>query len=1130
MTIHKFYENPQSFINLDDRPPSTPNYNVIPSLKISLNGQEIKSILDTGAQISLISKHIIERDPELKKALVPIKKMNIIATNNKRLGTISNSLNIIANLNGNSHIMRFFVFDQLMYDAIVGIDNIRKLQMILNFTNNKITIEGKDTRMEEPQIEIFDTECRITEIKEDEEDERKKKLVYNIKDDNKKIIMVKEEIKSEGSSAFSPPLQKIIASTEAEVEEEKFMYENDFYHFHEDLIEDNEFKDYLIKNNKKINIDDFISKLNLEAEEASALEAILKQNSIVYNSQTIFAKDYEHQIIINDHTPFNSNPYPIPQAYRKQVDEHIQDLLKQGIIKKSNSCYISPVVIIHKKDNSIRLCLDARKINKRIQPAYEAPINIDILLSRCHGSNIFTKLDLQSAFYLLPLTEASKQYCSFKVGGEIFSFQSCAFGIRCSPSALIRFLNKILNEFNAFSSHYFDDILIFSKNREQHIEHVRTIIQKLGDNGMKINLDKCQFFQTEVPYLGHLINQKGITLVDEKYAEIQNFARPKKIKELRAFLGLINYYKRFIDNHSRKTVPLLKLLKKNIKWNWGPEQENAFINVKNNFIKNLLLCHPDFSQPFLLRSDASHNAVASEIVQIQNNVEVPIQFTSRILRDQELRYTVTEKELYAIIHGVTKFRYYLLGRPFKIQTDHIALTHILDKRFANNRIYRWSLLLNEYDFEICYLPGKNMIAPDILSRQFTTTKPEDIVISNVNLKKYGPCSYAKIKNIQETNVYLQSLKELIQQHQGQYKGYFIKGNLIAKHIGRTQVYVLEPVYTSDIIRKLHLEYHHIGIRKTWLLFREAFYCKNDQKLIASIISACKTCQLAKQKNHKYEYLPRSIITQNKLEIIAIDYLSNLPRSSKGYRNVLVIVDVFTKFIKLVPTQNCDTDSTLQGLYEFFQEHGNPKIVLSDNASYFNNDRYRQSLQERNIKAYYTTIRHPSSNVSERYVKECIKFLRIMLADNHHLWAKHLKKIEYVINNTPHLNHEQTPYYLMIGQHSPRHWNIEEIDNLQDIYEEVRQKLQSKADKWQEKEGAKRKRLQEYHEGDSVLIKNYRVTNKRLKQVAKLMPAYIGPYIVDQRIGDTTYILIDPETATVKGRFHCTLLCPFIKEV
>lgn len=1091
-----FYDNPHNFLELDEV--NIKPISFIPSIKIKIQDFKTKAILDTAAEISLIKTEKALKLKDFDKCVDKIKKIELISANQKKMGQISQKIITLVEINNKSYLMEFYLYDQIPYNCLIGVDNIKKYDMILDFEKEQLKIQDNYIKFE--KVTEF-CDCIIEEEKEE------------------------EKLSKEGKSVEINEERDIYNINQREYYDDYYLNENEEEDYEENKENDIIKNERIIINeyNKKGYIQELVKKIEIKEEVRERLKEILLDNSITYNDEITFARNYEHNIQINDETPLQCKNYPIPFHFRYQVNTEIEKLIKQGIIERSNSYFISPIVIVKKSDNSLRICLDAREINKRIKPGFETPQTIEVLMGKCGTSKWYTKIDLKSAFWLIKLGEDSKKYCAFNINGNIYQFKVTPFGMKCSPSALIRFLHKILNKYEDFCVHYFDDILIFSHNEEDHLRHLNVIFSTLAKEGMKINLDKSQFFKTEVNYLGHLVNQKGIQLDTKRIQQIHDYPRPRRIRDIRAFLGLINYYHRFIKDYAKKTYPLLKLVKKNVSWKWTLEQEQAFKDLKESFITELLLYRPNFKFPFILKCDASNHAVAGELSQVQDEVEVPIQFVSRILKPCEIKYSITSKEMLAIIYSISKLRHYLLGKKFKIETDHIALISILNGRIDNNRVYRWSLMLNEYDFEIIYKPGKEMIVPDILSRKYTHKSTTEIMISNVRLYQRGFYSYKRIREVQ-TDTNIQDLKRKLSER-NEFKGYYLEEYLVKKKIGNKSVIVITPKFLEEISLKLHQSYCHIGIRKLWLMIREAFYCINDYKIIKEVIKFCHQCQLSKEKNYHLEPDFRNIIPENKLDLVAIDYLSNLPRSSKGYKNVLVIYDIYTKFTQLIPTEKCNTETTLCGLNTFITEFGKPKAILTDNATYFNNERFRETLNNIGIKTYYSSIRHPQSNPSERIIKEVIKYLRIILEDNHHLWVKKIKIIESLLNDTPNTTHLESPILLMTGHPPKRNWKNEETINIDERLAEVKEKLINKARYRKRQQDKKKRRTIIFNINDLVLVRTLRVTDVRRKVVAKLTKPYQGPYKIISRVGDT-YELMEEETETSKGKFHASSLIKY----
>lgn len=854
------------------------------------------------------------------------------------------------------------------------------------------------------------------------------------------------------------------------------------------------------------------------------IDVLLKHKEL-FNYRARVTNIYEHKLCVNESLPYNTRIYPIPYKFREKVKSEILSMIKQGIIEKAETNFINPVVIVKKKDDSIRICLDARKVNQITSPLYDKPVNIDSIIGRLKSNCVYSKLDLKNSFWLIPLHKDSRKYTGFSIEGNIYQFCVVPFGLQSSAAALIRALQVILNKYDDFCNHYIDDILIFSEDEEKHYEHINIILNALDNAGLKLNLDKCQFFQSRIEYLGYIINDKGIDINQNRLEEIRNYPRPKNLRTLRGFLGILNYYKRFIPNLSNKQVPLIELLRKGTRWKWDTNREIAFQDLRTSFHENLLLHNPDYSKTFILRTDASDYGVSGELVQIQNGVEVPICFLSRILKGYETRYSVPEKEMLALCHCINKLKYYLTANEFIVETDHAALQYLMNNRFSNNRIYRWSLLLQEYQLTIRHIPGKRNITADALSRinENERVKPNTFLVAMNRFSSLDGL-YSR-REIEESQERLVNLREKINIQN--YRGYMVKEGFIIKMFDEQEVYVIDDKLTKKIIGDLHIRFGHSGIRKTWKMFRENFYAKYDITIAKSCINNCELCLMGKYKNHINQNIIESVIVERPLEMIAIDYISNLVPSRNKNKHIFVIVDIFTKYIKLYSCQKCNTNTTIIFLNEYYREVGKPNKILSDNATYFDNSRFKNFCQEKEMKLIFTSIRHPNGNPVERYNQEVIKLLRLYVHDKHENWANYIRQIEYYINNVPNSITHISPILLMKNDLPARPWEIEHKKDIEMLHRLAKERIYKAACKYKQKANHRIKKRTKFKLGDFVIIKSNRTPNYRKKLCAKLQLPYEGPYKISKILGENTYELFDERRNLLRGKFHINLMYPYI---
>lgn len=858
--------------------------------------------------------------------------------------------------------------------------------------------------------------------------------------------------------------------------------------------------------------------INCPEERKKKIKLLIEEYKNLFTKENRIAKNYVHKIEVNnDIKNFKAKTYPIPYKYKDQVRDNIKELIKTGIIERSTSQYVNPIVVVVKKNGELRLCLDARNINKFSKPQYEAPMSVEAILGRITRTSVFSKLDLKHSFWLIPLHEDSRDYTAFSIDGEIYRFCVVPFGVQSACSALTKALHQILNKYESFVLHYVDDILIFSKNEEEHYDHLQTVLSELDSAGLKLNNEKCEFYKQEVTYLGYKINQNMIQLDPQRIEIIKEYVRPKNLKTLRGFLGMLNYYKRLIPDLSNKEVPLIELLKKNVKWEWNVQREEAFQDIKAQFLKNLKIYHPNYDIPFVLRTDASIHRLAGVLVQNQEIGEVPISFVSRTTKKSEKNYSTSELELASIIFAVTKLRFYLLGNQFTIETDNQALTSILNNKYGNNRIHRWALLLQEYKFEIKYVPGRLNVVPDSITRMEESSRNNGKQVKiGVNILKETEelFSSQRIKNDQR-NLSERDKERALNDN-----------DIYYKIINENELYLITKDLAQEILKKLHERYGHIGSRKTWLVFRENYIAKGDVAIIKNIIRSCTICQISKDKNSHNQNIPKSITTNKPLETIAIDFMSNLIPNDKNNRNILIILDNFSKFIKLYPTKRTNTRIVQECLRNYFTELGIPEICIMDNATYFNNERIKTWLKKNNVNPVYTSVRHPCANPSERYIREVIKYLRILTYDHHKQWEQYLPTIEEFMNGIPNTVTKVAPVVLMKRESPDRPWKYEKTENYEYLIEKVNKRLKKNSEKLIKKRMKSIRKQVTFEKGELVIVKALKVPSRREHRCAKLQLPFEGPYAIDNVDGVNSYILIDPITGKLRGNFHISQLYKF----
>lgn len=421
-------------------------------------------------------------------------------------------------------------------------------------------------------------------------------------------------------------------------------------------------------------------------------------------------------------TPIFTRQYRIPESQKEEIQRQLDELESRGIIEKSNSPWNSPLLLVPKKDGEkgekkYRLVIDYRRLNAVTQPlSYPIPL-VDEIIDQMQGAIIFTTLDLQGAFHQIPMHPRCKEYTAFSTSWEKYHFNSCPFGLVGSPYTWLRAIHTVLKGIIGSGVYvYMDDIIIYSKTLKEHIKTLELVIKRLIKHNLKLNMEKSLFMRSQVAYLGHIISKDGIKVDSKKTDCVAKFPRPNSVVEVQRFLGMCNYYRRYVQNYAKIAKPLYILCKKDIPFIWNASSEEAFNKLKKMLITSPVLIYPNFNETFIVTTDASDYAVGAVISQGNIPYDKPIQYFSKTLAEAQTRYSTIEKELLAIVLALENFRHYLYGREFLIITDHKPLTFLFNTKNVNNRLYRWRLNLMEFNFKIAHKQGVQNVVADALSR------------------------------------------------------------------------------------------------------------------------------------------------------------------------------------------------------------------------------------------------------------------------------------------------------------------------------------------------------------------------------------------------------------------------------
>ncbi|WVZ80300.1 hypothetical protein U9M48_027790 [Paspalum notatum var. saurae] len=421
--------------------------------------------------------------------------------------------------------------------------------------------------------------------------------------------------------------------------------------------------------------------------------------------------------------PIVKRQYRVAPKEQELIKENIDELLGKGFIQPSSSPWAFPVLFVDKKDGSRRMCVDYRALNDvTIKNKYPLP-RIDDLFDQLQGAWVFSKIDLRSGYHQMKIRPSDIPKTAFITRFGLYEYTVMSFGLTNAPAYFMNLMNKVFMEYlDKFVVMFIDDILIYSKTEEEHEEHLRLVLQKLRDHKLYAKLSKCEFWLDQVPFLGHIVSKGGIMVDPSKIGGVMDWKVPEVVKEVRGFLGLAGYYRRFIESFSRIAKPMTSLLEKGVPFNWTKERQAAFDELKKRLTIAPVLTLPDLTKSFTVYCDASKAGLGCVLMQ-EGKV---IAYASRQLRKHEVNYPTHDLELAAVVQALKIWRHYLFGNRCEIYTDHKSLKYIFTQNELNMRKRRWLELIKDYDLEIHYHPGKANVVANALSEKNEPTLEQEI--------------------------------------------------------------------------------------------------------------------------------------------------------------------------------------------------------------------------------------------------------------------------------------------------------------------------------------------------------------------------------------------------------------------
>ena len=802
---------------------------------------------------------------------------------------------------------------------------------------------------------------------------------------------------------------------------------------------------------------------NLISKAGKTLEANERRKfaDLVFSFADVFAisntdlgrtNKLKHRIDTGVAKPVRQSVRRIPPHQRDHVRRLLDEMLSKGVVEQSTSPWASPIVLVRKKDGSIRFCVDYRKVNEITRKdAYPLP-RIDTTLDTLAGSHWFSTIDLLSGYWQVEMEEEDREKTAFCTTEGLFQFKVMPFGLCNAPATFQRLMDLVLAGLQwSQCLVYIDDVIILGRSFEEHLDNLKQVFQRLREAGLKVKPSKCAFFQHEVTYLGHIISNNGVSADPEKVARVTSWPVPKSKKEVQSFLGFANYYRRFIKNFAEIAKPLHRLTEKNAKFNWTIDHQVAFEDLRKQLSTTPVLAHPDFRRTFILDTDASDSGLGAVLSQMdENGRERVVAYGSRLLSKSERQYCVTRRELLAVVSFVKHFRPYLVGKKFVLRTDHGALTWLQKFKQPEGQLARWLEQLQELEFEIVHRKGSRHNNADALSRlpcqqcgrknHFDTVSTSEISVMSLKVPKIP-----SVQNIREAQLEDSTLGMILRGKESGQKP-VADGKCLSRAMCRLiqiwdQIFVYDGVLcrryespndNSSVIqllvpRKLREEVlkdlhegsmaGHLGVHKTLNRVKERFYWPGYHDDVYNWCKSCSVCARVKSPAPRARAPLHSVKVGYPMRLVAVDILGPFPETESGNKYILVVSDYFTKWIEAYPIENQEAITVAKKLVEeFFFRFSPPEQLHSDQGRNFESKLIAEICKLLGISKTRTTPYHPQSDgLVERCNRTMLSMLATATMKRPFEWDSHLRHLCMAYNSSTHPTTGYTPFYLMFGR-------------------------------------------------------------------------------------------------------------------
>lgn len=837
--------------------------------------------------------------------------------------------------------------------------------------------------------------------------------------------------------------------------------------------------------------------------------------------------------------PVHAKPYRLSDREREDIREIIREWRVAGIVRDTESPYASPVLLVRKKNGKPRLVVDFRKLNAQTERVHFPLPNLEDHLAQIRDSKLYITLDLAHGYLQIPLAENAKPKTAIITPDETVEFNRMIFGLMNGPAYFSKAMHKVLGPLrDNVVMYYLDDIFIPGRDWQDLRARLILVLEALRKGGLTINLEKCRFLQSQVSYLGFEIGNGGITPGEQKTRAIIEYSIPKKAADVRRFLGMAGFFRRFIPKFAHIATPLYSLLKVAAPFTWGKDEQEAFDQLKSALSNKPVLRAFDPTLETEVHTDASALGLGAVLLQRDQQRKLQLVYAiSRRTSDPEKNYHSSKLELLAIVWAVMRLRPMLVNIRFTIVTDCQALLHLSTAKTINSQIVRWNNLLSEFDFNIVHRPGTKLAHVDALSRAPIEPNKLDLearneigmfVITNehdeVAMQQYADPIIKAKRDILRKRAKEKTKHDLVETN-----GYELKNGIVYKRRGEQLLFVAPKAMRKSLALRFHDLKGHPGLDRTIAMLEESYWFPGVRRYLRRHIRACIQCILTKAKTGRQSGVLHPIPPgERPFALVHVDHSGPYVTTKRGNKYILALVDNLTKYVVLNAAKDTKATGVIRALEKFVNDFGAPQRIVTDRGTCFTSRSFEEFCRQHGIRHTVNSPRHPQANgLVERLNLTLIPVLQASLEDEEKRdWDNKLPQVQRDINDAMNATTRKSPFELIYGYQARRNGGelrqVIEMDGPYhtptELQEKARERIIKNQSKMKERYDANRARNVEFNEGDIVYM---RVTAVGTGESTKLQEKYRGPLVVTSKLPGETYRVTELREENEGRRYSTT---------